>query len=93
MLVYLHTGEDIKILLKDQFPKCSSARISDPKTNFQFDISVTSRWLGIDTGKSILLNVSEQLNNIRKYMEEVTRKPNPVELEKILQIVCEKGDL
>lgn len=80
-------NRDLWIILTDQFPKEKKAIILDEKTGIGFEVLVVSRRLGEDTGKDILLNVGERLDNIRSFMREKTRKPNEHEQKKLLQLL------
>lgn len=80
-------NRDLWILLTDQFPKKRKGVILDEKTGVGVEFLVTSRRLGEDTGKDILLNVGERLGNIRSFMREKTRKPNEQEQKKLLQLL------
>jgi hypothetical protein len=83
----LTENNELRIVLSDQFPKESNAKILDKKTGVGFDVLVVSRRLGEDTGKDILLNVGRHLDSIRTYMREVTREPNEQELRRLWQLL------
>jgi len=86
-LAELAAAEDIRILLKDQFPKTEKYRLVDPKSRREYRIIVTSRRMGEDNGKDQLINVGNYLRQIRDYVRQVARKPTPEETALLMEIL------
>lgn len=86
-LVELGNSDDIRVFLESQFPKVQQARLKDPRTNAEYDITISCRRLGEDNGKDQLVNVSNYLVGIRDMMRAISKKPTPEELEKLISIL------
>jgi hypothetical protein len=80
----LAAAEEIKILLKDQFPKTERYHLVDPKTKREYRIIVTCRRMGEDNGKDQLINVGNYLRHIHDYVRERARKLTPDETERLM---------
>ena len=70
----IEEGVDLTVLLDDQFKKGFFVEIKDKFTNVGYGIAVTSRRLGEDTGRDILLRTGDQIVQIYRHMEEVAAK-------------------
>jgi TIR domain-containing protein len=77
---------DLRLLLEDEFPKTKSLEMRDQKLNTSFDVLITSRRLGEDTGRDILLNIAGQLKSITEAQMQNLRAPTKDELEKMKKI-------
>jgi hypothetical protein len=88
MLEALGWGEkDLFFILDDQFPQAKELQAVDPKTNIGFEVMITSRRLGNDTGKSILLNLTARLETIRDSQRQTLRQLTRNEMAQLLKIV------
>jgi len=86
MLAEEFKEKDFRVLLEDQHPKIKKITMQDSKSGTAYNILVTSRRLGQDTGRDILLNLSGQFQMIREAQKQVLRKPTTEELERIKRI-------
>jgi len=78
---------DFNLILEDQLPKKVFFEIYDQKSNCGYGINITSRWLGEDTGRDVLLSVGEHLKRVRHEIRNATPKPTPEESLRISKIV------
>ncbi|WP_028301260.1 toll/interleukin-1 receptor domain-containing protein [Oceanospirillum beijerinckii] len=78
--------ENIKLLLKDSTKEIRNMSMVDKKSLKRLDVVVTSRRLGEDTGKDILINVSSYIGDIHRYVKSITRDLNNYEKEKLLTL-------
>lgn len=79
--------EDMTMLLEDQMPKTKTLGWTDPDLGVQFEVEVTSRRLGEDTGRDILLHLGTQIVQILEYRKERIREPTEEELGRIREVV------
>jgi hypothetical protein len=70
---------DLKILLEDQLPKEKAATIKDKGSDVAYEVLITSRWLGEDTGRDLVVNLSGQLVQVRNYIRKTARPLTPEE--------------
>jgi hypothetical protein len=85
-LAELAASKDIRVLLKDQFPKTAKYRFVDPKSKKEYRILITCRRMGEDNGKDQLLNVGNYLRQIRDYIRQVARKPTAEEVKRLTKV-------
>ena len=86
-LVDLADAHDFRIILEDQFPKVSEARLADSRRNATYDITIRCRRMGEDNGKDQLVNVANYLRQIRDYTRKIARRPTPDELARLKDLV------
>ncbi len=67
------TRQNVRVLLKDQFEK--SASIQFPSDHGDFLAHITTRWLGMDTGRDVLFNTAQQIAGITKQMQLAAAQP------------------
>ncbi|MHB1357534.1 MAG: toll/interleukin-1 receptor domain-containing protein [Anaerolineae bacterium] len=79
--------EDIRVILDDQFPLKKRISLCDSKSSIAYELIVTSRRLGVDNGKSIIVDISWYLKEIRDYIKSVTRKLTQEEIERLMHII------
>ena len=77
---------DLRLLLEDEFPKTKKIEMRDQKIESAFDIQITARRLGEDTGRDILLNLTGQLESITEAQRLNLRAPTPGEIKKMKKI-------
>lgn len=70
---------DLRILFYDQFPKHRSATLKDKYSDKAYEVFITSRWLGEDTGRDLVVNLSGQLGQVRDYIKRTGRPLTPDE--------------
>ena len=70
------TKLDLKVLLEDQLPKSASVPFEIEKGDCVGNI--TSRWLGIDTGRDILFYAAQQIEGIKTQMQLAAGKASNV---------------
>lgn len=85
-LALLADKVDLRLLLEDEFPKTKEIGMKDQKLKAAFDILVTARRLGEDTGRDILLDLSGQLRSIMEAQQQNLRAPTVDEIEKMKKI-------
>ncbi len=89
---YISKDDDFRVILDNQFPKEHTIDIVDPKTNVNYTVHIRCRRLGEDTGKNVLINVSEYFKQIRKQMRERSRKLTPEEQGHLLELIGKQFD-
>lgn len=80
--------KDLRVILDDQFPKKTEAKIIDDKRGANYEIIASCRNLGEDNGKDQLVNISDYLKSIRQYLRATSRKPNREEHQRFIEIVA-----
>jgi len=70
---------DLRIVLDDQFPKHRFATIVDRHSDAAYEVVIMSRWLGEDTGRDLVVNLSGQLVQVRGYIRKTGRPLTPDE--------------
>ena len=63
---YAEQNKDLHFFLDDAFPKSHKFRWQDSKLGIGYDVIVTSRWVGEDTGKSVFIDYGNHLIEIKK---------------------------
>lgn len=63
-----------QLRLSDQREQLVEARWPDSERHGEFEIFVSVRWLGQDTGRDILVNVGAQIQSMVRGMEDVLRR-------------------
>lgn len=79
MLAEAVSSRDLRLILDDSFPKTQEIILRDPTLGTEYGVTVTSRRLGTDTGRDILLNLSGQILLIRDAIHASLRDPTPEE--------------
>lgn len=74
---------DIDILITDNLPHTREVHAHDPKTGSQFEVEITCRRLGEDTGKDVLLHLGRQVCGI---IEELQRRRRPLTSEELMKV-------
>lgn len=87
MLMGFLSENDLRIQLHDANPVLNSLGFRDPKRGIEIDISIETRWLGQDTGKTIIFDLSGQVMSVAHQMMSKTRKLTPEEREKLGALV------
>lgn len=82
---------DMRLVLTDSHPKTMDLEIRDKSIGSRFAILISSRWLGEDTGRNVLLDVGGQLRNISQSYSRAVRDPSASELEQINAINSSLG--
>jgi hypothetical protein len=85
--------KDLRILLEDQFPKNKEFLMADQRLGSSFLVEVTSRRLGEDTGRDILLDLGGQLRTIAEAQRQAMRKPTPEEIARMKEIQTSFSDV
>ena len=83
----LANANDIRLLLKDQFPAVAKYRLGDRPRNAEYDIVISSRRMGEDNGKDQLVNVTNYLRQRRDFTRKIARKATPEEVARMAQLV------
>jgi hypothetical protein len=78
---------DLFLLLDDQFEKTLSFGMLDTKSPARHEVSVTSRRLGDDTGKDILINIGGQLQSLRDAAMAASGKMSQAESIKLINLL------
>ena len=85
-LARLSSANDLRMLLEDEFAKFKNIEMHDQKSGSLFDILISVRRLGEDTGRDILLDLSGQLKSIAAAQRMKLRTPTREEVIKMKQI-------
>jgi len=62
-------NKDLHFVLDDNFPKIHRFKTGDPNLDIIYDVVVTSRWIGEDTGKSVFIDYGNHLITIKRQLE------------------------
>ena len=73
--------------LKDSQPQWTGFTIHDPKTGITYDMRITARWLGEDTGKDVLIDCTGQVETILDAMKASRRPLSKDELESLADLL------
>ena len=79
--------EELFVVIEDRFPQIRKICFADKKRGLAYDLEIKSRILGEDTGKNILINLFNYLENIRIDMHKSSRKMTNEETIKILNLL------
>jgi len=71
----------------DSNPVVNDFDIKDPSRDIEVAVRIETRWLGEDTGKTILLNLSDHILQLANQMTLKTRKLTDIERETLGQLV------
>lgn len=80
---------DLRIALTDPNPVVSSFGVQDPKRNIEVQAEIETRWLGEDTGKTIILNLSDHVLQVATQMASKTRKLTDIEKQRLHKLVSD----
>ncbi len=69
-------GMDLTVRLKDQFEQTQKFAIAEPDGGSGFIVLVSSRRMGVDTGRDTLLRTGEQIRQIYNHMHHVAQMPS-----------------
>ena len=80
-------NEELFLLLEDQHEKSFDFGIQDVKRGIRLEVHVTSRRLGEDTGKDLLVNIGGQLKTVRDSARASATKLSPEEAQRLLALI------
>jgi len=66
---FAEQNKDLHFVLDDNFPKIHRFKTGDPNLDIIYDVVVTSRWIGEDTGKSVFIDYGNHLITIKRQLE------------------------
>lgn len=66
---FAEENKDLHLVLDDSSPKSCKFRFQDSKLGLIYDVIVTSRWVGEDTGKSVLIDFGNHLIMMKEALE------------------------
>jgi hypothetical protein len=75
------------MVLKDQREKAFDFGIKDEKNGIRLEVHVTSRRLGEDSGKDLLVNVGGQLITVCDSARAAATKLSPADTKKLLAML------
>jgi hypothetical protein len=78
--------KDLRVVLEDERPQQREITLSDPNLRTRYHVIVTSRRLGRDTGRNILLDLGGQLRCLREAQRQSLSEPTPEERRKFEQL-------
>lgn len=81
-------GKDLTVFLDDQMPQRRTIPSRKDKHGIGYGVEIETRWIGEDTGMSVLFHLGKQLLEIIQHMRETTRKPDEEEMARVLAIVA-----
>jgi hypothetical protein len=79
--------EKFRILIDDSFPKIREFTLRDPKLDWEYELTISCRRLGEDTGNDLLYDVHDLLVKVRDQLVSQTRKLDPAEMRRLMAIV------
>jgi hypothetical protein len=86
MLVEASRDRQLWMILEDEKPKSIKIGLGDQRRRLFFDVVVTSRRLGEDTGRNIVLDVGEHIKRIRDAQKQASRTPTRDEIQRLITI-------
>ena len=86
-LVDIANSDTIGLVLDSTRPQILKLGLRDPKRSGEYRVVIKCRRLGVDNGKNQYINISSYLTGIRDWMRHVSRKPNPEEFERFVEII------
>lgn len=85
----LISDNDLRVLLEDESPKFKEIEMHNQKTNSLYNVLISARRLGEDTGRDILLNLPGQLQSISATQKTNLRAPTKKEIKRMKKIQAE----
>lgn len=82
---------EFAILLEDHVPRVTDLKIQDARYGATYDVQVTCRLLGGDTGASVLLHLGQQVLNIIEDQRRASRPLTEEELARIAAVRARRG--
>lgn len=80
--------KEIDLLLDSTLPSVENITLGDSRqTGMRYDVTVSARRLGVDTGKIQLVHASNYLRGIRDYVKSVSRKMTDEESRAMMKIM------
>ncbi len=70
---FAEENKDLQLVLGDSFPKEYKFVLSDSKLGLSYNVVVTSRWLGEDTGRDVLIDFGNHLIMMKQHMKRVIK--------------------
>jgi hypothetical protein len=89
LLVETEEFAKLYILIGDDLPQKLEITVHDPKTGLGFQVTVTCRRLGEDTGKDILFHVGQQIVQIAEQTRAAHRPLTEEESLKLMRIISQ----
>ncbi len=65
---FAENEKDLHLVLEDSFPKKTQFKVHDSKLDLSYNVLVTSRWLGEDTGKNVVLHFGNHFIMVKDHM-------------------------
>jgi hypothetical protein len=65
---YAENETNLHVVLEDSFPKKILFDVQDSKLGLSYNVQVTSRWLGEDTGKNVVLHFGNHFIMVKNHM-------------------------
>ena len=79
--------QKIHIVLKDSHPQKVESGFYDPRSGVAYEMLISARWLGEDTGKDVAVDCTGQLESILKTMKANRRQLTAEELADLADLV------
>ena len=67
---FAESNNDLQLILEDSFPKNTSFTIQDSNFGASYDVFITSRRLGEDIGKNVLIDFGNHLIMVKEKMKK-----------------------
>ncbi len=80
---FAEQNKNLQLVLEDSFPKKDEFGIQDSKLGLLYNVLVTSRWLGEDTEKDVLIHFGNHLIMVKEHMIQ-TIKDSPKSYQDII---------
>jgi hypothetical protein len=82
MIASIEPKTERYLYLEDNSPKSRNYRIKDDKLGIEYNVHVTSRRIGMDTGKDVYIDWGSQLDQLIEYVaSDVQKAPPEVQVE------------
>lgn len=80
---------DIRFRLQDQRPQVSAFGLADPSRCVHYQFNVSSRWVGTDTGKDVVVDVAGSLAGVVADRSSRVRRPTTAEMAEFTELLGE----
>jgi hypothetical protein len=84
---WIENLEDLAIILPNQLPVTREFILRDPKTKVEYEIHIISRWIGVDTGRDVLVRIGGQLVIVMSDLRKRLRKLSDEETMKLAKLL------
>ncbi len=86
ILISTAAENDVRLQIEDEKKQTATITVNDTKSPSQWRVHISSRRLGADTGRDVLIDVAKQLASLRAGQKDMHRKLTSEERLRLLKI-------